>query len=368
MPANNHIVIACSYLHVPGGYEKAMITTASLFAEKGHKVTLLILDDPAGTFYPVHPGVSILHQPMNFGITEKGNTISRKFWLWKDIRNLKSIVKELRPAHLICSEYPFAAGAIMAGAKKICRVYSWEHHHYGAQHVNRFWQSVTKRTYRKLDAVICLNKDEQQHYISLNDKAVVIPNFIAKPENTDPPAGKEFSLISVTRFNHIKGIDLLMQVAGVVLPQNPQMKWKVIGYGEQKDAFLGFIQKEKLSGQLIYQAADKTDITAEYRSADIFVMTSRNECFPLVLLEAMSNGLPCIAFDCDTGPRHIIKHNETGLLIEKGDPEKMAMAVNSLVNDPERKETMGVNSMKAVQAYYPDAVYEYWKALFSKNS
>jgi hypothetical protein len=53
-----HIVIACSYLHVPGGYEKAVITTANLFAENGHTVTLLVLDHTADIFYPVHTPLS----------------------------------------------------------------------------------------------------------------------------------------------------------------------------------------------------------------------------------------------------------------------------------------------------------------------
>jgi glycosyltransferase involved in cell wall biosynthesis len=364
LPNPSHIVIACSYLHVPGGYEKAMISTANLFAEKKHKVILLVLDHTAETYYPVHPDVKIIHAPVDFGITEKGNTISRKIKMWSDIRKLKRILKELQPDHLICSEYPFAVGAILGGAKKISKVYSWEHHHYKAQHLNRFWQYFLKRTYKKLDAVICLNADEQGYYKELNNNAVVIPNFISPPVSLIEPSNK-FDLLSVTRFNHIKGIDLLMGIAKTVLRQNDQLKWKVIGYGEQKDAFLDFIKKEGLTGRLVYQPADKVDIAKEYQESSLFVMTSRNECFPLVLLEAMSNGLPCIAFDCDTGPRHIIVNDRTGLLVEKENVEKMASAALSLLNDRPKLEAMGKQALQEVRSYYPDRVYELWKQLFS---
>lgn len=345
-----------------------MITTANLFAEKGHKVTLLVLDHTAKTYYPVHAAVTIAHQPVNFGITEKGNFISRKLWLWRDTRKLRRLIKQWQPGYLICSEYPFAVAAILAGAKKYCRVYSWEHHHYGAQQLNTFWKALVRRTYKKLDAVVCLNRDEQQYYRAFNEKATVIPNFIFPPQIRKTNDTNEFELISVTRFNHIKGIDLLMQVAGVVLSQNPGLAWKVIGYGKQENAFLDFIQKENLTGRLVYQPANKTDISDDYSSSSIFIMTSRNECFPLVLLEAMSHGLPCIAFDCDTGPRHIIQNNETGILVKKENVQEMVTAITTLVNNRVLQKQMSENARKAVQSYFPEKVYEKWATLLRQKT
>lgn len=370
MPANLHIVIACSYLHVPGGYEKAMITTANMFAGRGHKVTLLILDHSAHMYYPVDPAVQIVHLTVNFGITTKGNIISRKIRLWKDTRKLVRVLKRLQADHLICSEYHFAIAAVLGGAKKFTRVYSWEHHHYAKQEMNRFWKFLFQKYYPKLDSVICLNKDEQQYYLSVNENAVVIPNFIEPPPlvTITEEGHRGFSLISVTRFNTIKGIDLLMKVAKLILPQQPDIKWKVIGYGEQKEKFLDFIRGEGFNNQLLFQSADKTDLTDDYRDAAIFVMTSRNECFPLVLLEAMSNGLPCIAFDCDTGPRHIIHNNENGLLVGKENVQEMAAAILSLLRDSERQKWMSRNALKTIRSFYPDMVYPLWKQLFRKIS
>lgn len=369
MPAETDIVIACSYLHVPGGYEKAMITTANLFAGKGHKVTLLVLDYTAQTYYPVDPAVQIVHLPVNFGITSEGNTISRKLRLWSDTRKLVRVLKQLKPRHLVCSEYHFAIAALLGGAAKFTRVYSWEHHHYGSQVMNRFWKFLFRRYYPKLDAVICLNKDEQQYYLPVNRYAVVIPNFIEPPaaDKMTDPVLKGFSLLSVTRFNNIKGIDLLMDVALRILPQHPGLKWKVIGYGEQKDRFLDFIRANGLSGQLFYQEADKTDLTKDYRDASVFIMTSRNECFPLVLLEAMSNGLPCIAFDCETGPRHIIRNKETGLLIAKENIQEMAAAILSLLQDPASLNRMGRNARESIGSFFPEKIYPLWEQLFIKT-
>lgn len=344
-----------------------MTRTASLFAEKGHPVTLLVLDHTADSYYPIHPSVKIEQAHLHFGITEKGNTLLRKWWMWKDIRRLRRFLLRLQPHHLICSEYPFAVAAVLAGAGKFCRVYSWEHHHFGAQALNRFWRSLVNRTYPQLDAVICLNKDEQDHYLALNKGATVIPNFTTAPAKSDK-TDKEFDLISVTRFNPIKGIDLLMQVAQIVFRFRPELKWKVIGYGEQEEVFLSFIHKEGLYSRLVFQAATKTDLSDDYNNAGILIMTSRNECFPLVLLEAMSHGLPSVAFDCETGPRHIIGHGVTGLLVEKENVNAMASAILQLLNETALRARMKEQSLQKVQQFYPDNVYSIWQDLFSRNS
>jgi hypothetical protein len=100
-PKARHIAILCSYLHVPGGYEKAIITTANLFAEKGLQVTLLILDETAELYYPIHKNISVVCEHLTFGITKKGNTVTRKLEMLSHIRRLKKILLEIEPTDII---------------------------------------------------------------------------------------------------------------------------------------------------------------------------------------------------------------------------------------------------------------------------
>lgn len=364
-----HIAILCSYLHVPGGYEKAVVTLANLFCEKGHPVTLVILDKDQGIFYPLDPRVSIVQQPLSFGITEEGNVVSRKVSLLGDVLKLRSLLKKLAPNHVIATEYPFAAAAVLSGAGKRMKIYLWEHHHYGAVKKNTFWNYISEKAFRRLDAMVCLNQDERDHYATYNENARVIPNFIAPAAGPLPAyeSQKQTDLLSVTRFNAIKGIDLLMEVAKRVLKPNPSLSWKVIGYGVQEDELKEFVRNEGLEQQLIIQAARHTDISREYQQASLLVMTSRNECFPLVLLEAMSNGLPAVSFDCDTGPRHIIRQHRTGMLTPAENPDLLAEAILALLNDPGKRKEMSLASRKEAEHYYPDAVYKLWKELLATN-
>ncbi|MEO7984334.1 MAG: glycosyltransferase family 4 protein [Bacteroidota bacterium] len=353
---------------MPGGYEKAVITLANLFVKKGQRVTLIILDKSKEVFYPTDPAIQIIQQPLSFGISPEGNIISRKIKLLSDVLKLRKILKALRPDHLIATEYPFAAAAVLSGQK--AKMYSWEHHHFGAVKKSSFWNFVSGKAFQRLDAVVSLNEDEKEHYLPVNKNAVVIPNFIEPVGNSLPPyeQNKKTGILTVTRFNHIKGIDLFMSVAKIVLQENPGLSWKVIGYGPQEDELKQFIVREKLSQQLFFQPAAAIDINTEYQQASVFVLTSRNECFPLVLLEAMNNGLPCIAFDCETGPRHIIQDGLTGLLIEKENVKEMAAAITKLVKDQARRRKMSENALVAVEQFYPEKVYEKWERLLALNT
>ncbi len=365
--SSKHIAILCSYLHVPGGYEKAVVTLANLFVQKGNHVTLVILDNTKEIFYPLDPSVKVIQQPLSFGIGPEGNIISRKVRLLTDVVKLRKILNKIDADHIIATEYAFSVASVLSGAGRKAKLFLWEHHHFNTAIKNSFWSFLFLHTAKRLDAIICLNEDERKHYVLFNKNATVIPNFITPPENELPlyEQNKKTDILTVTRFNHIKGIDLFMVLAKKVLQQNPLLTWKVIGYGIQEKEFLEFIQQENLSRQLIFQPATDVDINTEYQQASLFVMTSRNECFPLVLLEAMNNGLPCIAFDCDTGPRHIIDQNKTGLLVEKENVDKMASTILAIMEDVQKRNEMNFNALIAIRQFYPDKVYEKWEKLFS---
>jgi len=362
-----HIVIACSSLDTPAGYEKAITGSANLFCREGNQVTLLILDRSTQTAFKVDPEIRIRQLNLTFGISENGNWLTRKFRLLRDLWHYKKILKELRPDLLICTEYQLAAAAILSNSRMFTRVIAWEHHHFGAQQRNFFWETLFRYSYRRLDAVVCLNKDEQTYYQTLNKRTVVIPNFTAQPLETKKANQElQYDLLSVTRFTRTKGIDLLMETAKLVLKKQPSLRWKIIAQGALEADFLHFIREEKLEKQLLFQAVTGNNVMEEYSNARLFVMTSRNECFPLVLLEAMSQGLPCIAFDCETGPRHIIRHGINGWLVEKENPAKMAESIEHLLLSEGELEDMGRAAIELMKPYTESAVYAEWNRLFNR--
>ncbi len=375
-----HIALLCSRLDVPGGIERAIVNTANLFAENKHPVTLIILDDIDTSFYPIHSSVSIKQYPLFFGITEKGNKLSRKIQFIRDIKKLKTILKKQKADTIIATEYPFAIAAIMAGVKKYSKVYSWEHHHFDWLKKSFFWKFLFGSFYPKLDGIVCLNKTEAEHFKQYAPVSI-IPNFIENKASPSPSKGgvsqssivtirNTKTILSVGWLIHRKGIDFIMQAAKIIFTKHPDWKWKIIGEGEMKKDLLNFIEKEKLQGKLIVQQPVSSNIDDEYCSASIFVLASRFEAFPMVLLEAMSFGVPCISFDCLSGPSDIITHNEDGILVEKETPVKLAEAIIKLIENSSLRNKMGEQAFENIQRFSSGNIYKLWeeKILNTENT
>jgi amylovoran biosynthesis glycosyltransferase AmsD len=354
------LVFICSRLDLPGGTEKAVVNTANLLQSEGHVVSLLILDEPGSIFFPLTSSIAVYSANLHFGITKKGNVLTRKLAFRKHVKQLGKLLVQINADVVIATEYHFAIASRLSAAATTSKIYSWEHHHFKELDKSRFWKFLLRGTYPKLDGVICLNQDEAQLFSGIGARTFVIPNFIAPHENT---SGKN-KIITVARLSHVKGIDLLLEIAPAILKKQPHWRWTIIGDGEMREAVLERVASEGLSEQLELKQPYSPDLSTDYGTSAIYVMTSRNECFPMVLLEAMSYGIVPIAFDCETGPRHIINNDFDGLLVENGSVEKMIGAIEALINDQERLSQMSDKALSSVRRFSPEKIFDLWTALF----
>ena len=96
------------------------------------------------------------------------------------------------------------------------------------------------------------------------------------------------------------------------------------------------------------------------RHSDIFVLPSRVEGFPNVLLEALSAGKPCISFNCPSGPSDLISHNNNGLLVNPNDIVAMAEAMQFLIDNPEIRKKFSSQANDIIQRFNEVKIMMLW--------
>ena len=247
-----------------------------------------------------------------------------------------------------------------------CLKIGWEHnfHNNNQKYINKIIKSVYG-----LDYFVLVSKSLKEFYDSKtgNCKCVYIPNSISYiPKNKAKLTGK--NLISVGRLEVEKGYSDLIDVFSLVHKVYPDWKLNIMGDGSLKEELQRKIHKLNLTDSIILHGfRDSKYIEKELLKSSIYLMSSTTESFGLVLIEASSFGLPCIAFTSASGACEIIKDNWDGYLIENRDKEKMAKRIINLIKNPERRIIMGDNAYKKSISYISDNIKGNWIKLFEEK-
>tara|TARA_R110002033_G_scaffold74112_1_gene125362 strand:- start:254 stop:1381 length:1128 start_codon:yes stop_codon:yes gene_type:complete len=215
----------------------------------------------------------------------------------------------------------------------------------------------------KYHNLVVLNNMEASFYKSNNVE--VIPNPLTfYPETVsklDDPI-----VISAGRIAPVKRYDVLIDIWELVHKKNKTWQLHIYGSGEPNymKKLQAQIDNKKLNKTIILKGA--TDqIQNKMLHSSIFAMTSDNECFPLVLLEAQACGLPIVALDCPYGPKNIIS-SENGVLIKMNDNEGFAQAILDMISSHSKRKKFGENARQNANNYGIDKVMHKWISMFNE--
>lgn len=176
---------------------------------------------------------------------------------------------------------------------------------------------------------------------------------------------KKNRVIAAGRICRVKGFDRLVDVWALLADRLPDWQLHIYGDGEGQDveSLRALIAAHGLQ-HCVHVHPATTAIHERIAESRIYAMTSRSECFPMVLLEAMQLGVPVVAYDCPTGPRNILESGVTGILVEDGDAESFAEALVALASDPAAQQVLGDAARDASRRYAPEQVMPLWSRLF----
>ncbi|MGB4947830.1 MAG: glycosyltransferase family 4 protein [Candidatus Competibacter denitrificans] len=278
---------------------------------------------------------------------------------------LHRYVREQRIDIVLAIWYDFACITALALPRSVLKI-GCEHIAY--EEAPRFWRAMRRLSYPWLDVVVGLTEADRPALAQLARTVRVIPNAAPLPS---PSAGtqREKILLCVGHLIARKGLDRLLWALQKPLHDHPDWQLVFVGGGERGHTDWGYLdylatllKLLQLEGHVIIHPATQR-IESWYRRASIYVMGSRQEGLPMVLIEAKSFGLPVVSFDCPTGPREIVRHGIDGFLIQDDD-YAFSEAVSTLITDPQLWQRMSAAAVEDIGVRFSTAtISQQWFSL-----
>ena len=157
-----------------------------------------------------------------------------------------------------------------------------------------------------------------------------------------------------------------MDIANEILPKFPDWKLKIVGGGEIGMEMIKIkINQYNLSQQVILTGF-RTDVDKIMQNSEIYMLPSRYEGLPMVLIEAMSQNMVCVSYDCISGPSEIIKHNYNGVLVKDQDQIDMVKQLTRVMEDEGLRQNLRKNIEGSLNKFSIDEVSQVWERLFEK--
>lgn len=243
----------------------------------------------------------------------------------------------------------------------------WEHNHYHGDY--KYARSII-RSASQLDYLVLVSDSLRKYYkkelSGSKCRCVFIPNMIDQiPEKCASLTAKR--LVSVGRLSPEKGYLDLLKIYNYLVKSHPDWKLDIVGDGISRGELEDYIQQHKLNDNVTlhgYQGKDYIDKI--FQKSSIYLMTSYTESFGIVLIEAMSHGLPCIAFDSAEGAKELITSGMNGYLIKNRNFSAMIKKIEDLMNSRETRKRIGMAGRKSVHKYTGDIVKKEWFKLLEK--
>lgn len=351
-----------------GGAERVLSTLANWWAAQGHLVTLVTLSDDRDDFYSLDDRI----ERIALGVTSPSRRPHEAvFQNLRRIRALRQAIVTSQPDVVISFIDTVNVLTVIATRWLGVLTIVSERVDPRAHPIGRPWTVLRTLAYARACAVVVQTRSVAEWMMQAMHlrRCVVIPNplspALAKQHEAVTVCNEEGPgrvLMAMGRLVEQKGFDLLLDAFASAGGRKSGWRLVIIGEGPQREALqeraraLGISDVVEFAGRI-----DRPD--ALLKTADIFVLPSRYEGFPNALLEAMSLGVACVAFDCRSGPADIIRDGMDGVLVPPEDVRALSTTIEALMRDDYERLRLAARAREVRERFSIERIATQWDAL-----
>lgn len=376
------IYITCLHLN-HGGVEMAISLLSNAFCKHGYDVEILCTYNFGEPAYHINPKVKITYltkvlpnrEAFHVAIKSKNpfiiikETLYSLQVLYQKKHGLKRAIMQLKEGIVISTRHEDTLLLSKYGNSNLLKIAQLHHDH----HFDKKLFSDFKHNYNNIDYFVLLTdslRDEISELMkpyNTKTKCVTIPNFLSFEQETTLET-KQKQVIAVGRLHTDKAFHRLIDAWAFVYQRHPDWILKIIGDGPLNEELHKQATSLGLQDVVVFTGSLSHDkVMDEMAHSSIYAMTSISEAFPFVLLEAMYNYLPIVAYNVRVGPPALVQHGQTGYLIANDNTTAFSEALCTLIENPELIESFQINAYKFVQNFSENAVIKLWLKILSNN-
>nr|WP_321413136.1 glycosyltransferase family 4 protein [uncultured Allomuricauda sp.] len=338
-----------------GGAERVLVLLAEKFAEK-HDVRIITFNE--SNSYSL--GSNIEHVKLHKGWMP--NHTFRRFL------NLLSFYRKRKNRPDITIGFITRINLVSILVSKIYSIKA-----IGCEHNNHLSDKtkITRFTrnniYKHADLITILTQFDAPFFEKRGANVKVVYNPATYSATLEPRKNRNKNILVAGNLNKIyqKGWDNLIPIVGPLLKKHSDWKLLIAGEGEKgKELLKNQMAAHQVDSESVEFLGFTNKIGEIMGDSEIFLMVSRYEGLPMVLIEAMSQGMACISYNCLTGPSEIITKNKNGILIEDQNSSLMRESLDDLMSDSTKRIFLGQNAPKSTEKFNMSSVHAKWEEIF----
>lgn len=368
------ILYICDALAIYGGLERVVVEKVNWLVEHGGcDVSLLTVNQGSHPIsFPLHPDVLYddlnicfyqqyhlpfwrrlirkrqLQQQFRLLLGEKVQSLASDVIVCTCLDYVRDVVKIKGTVPLVFESHASRLASRFEGDGLLRRLHVW------------YLQLAVKNA----QMVVALTEGDATEWRKLTPRVCVIPNVVHLNESGTYSDCTAKSAIFVGRFSKQKDVGSLLRIWSLVHQRHSDWTLHLYGeHGDDQEAVLAAIRQINANVQV---HEPTVDILERYKESSLLLLTSRYEPFGLVLPEAMSCGLPVVAFDCPYGPADIIRDGVDGFLIRERSCKDFADKISLLIDNMLLRVKIGKEGIESSKRYVDSRILPLWIRVFDE--